>query len=184
MLNLNTSLKLFHQSSETYFHEIQRFKKLWLQILLTGAFCFLLFLSAYQLVAIEALEAYLISFSSLAFIGAVLSGFTLFVSKSHLDTKVNQEGIQYRFFPFHINYRKIAWEAIEEIYIREYDTLSEYGGWSWGTRFGNKGNAYTVAGRYGLQLALADGRKILIGTQRPIELEKIILQLLYDYEIR
>jgi hypothetical protein len=40
-----------------------------------------------------------------------------------------------------------------------------YGGW--GIKRGIGGLAYNVSGNQGLQLVLTDGRKILIGTQKP-----------------
>lgn len=178
MLDLNTSIKLSNNASDIQFSEVQKFRQIWIQILVGLGFCLLFFALGYQLIRQEPI----FSFSSLALIGIVLSGFTAFVYKSHLDTKIDRIGIQYRFFPFQLAHRQITWEQVDEVCIREYDALIEYGGW--GARYSNRGNACIVSGKYGLQMELSDGRKILISTQRPIELETIILQLLYNYEVK
>lgn len=51
-------------------------------------------------------------------------------------------------------------------------------------KYGQQGKGYTIFGRFGIQLVLSDERRILIGTQRPIELEQLILKMLYDYEVK
>lgn len=178
MLDLDTSTKLSNSTSDIQFSEVQKFRQIWIQMLLGLGFGLLLFAFAYQLIKQEQL----FSFSSLTLVGMVLSGFTALVYKSHLDTKIDRKGIQYRFFPFQLIHRHISWEQVEEVCIRKYDALIEYGGW--GARYSNRGNAYIVSGKYGLQMEIADGRRVLISTQRPIELEKVILQLLYNYEVK
>jgi hypothetical protein len=40
-----------------------------------------------------------------------------------------------------------------------------------------KGKAFNVSGNKGLQLEFNDGRKLLIGTSKPEELEAFLLQL-------
>ena len=52
---------------------------------------------------------------------------------------------------------------------RTYRPVRDYGGW--GIRWGRDGKAYIIVGNEGLQLLLGDGEKILIGSQRPQELE-------------
>lgn len=178
MLDLNTSIKLSNTTSDIQFSEVQKFRQIWIQMLLGLGFGLLLSAFVYQLI----MQEQLFSFSSLTLVGVVLSGFTILVYRSHLDTKIDRRGIQYRFFPFQLTHRQISWEQVDEVYIREFDALIEYGGW--GARYSNRGNAYIVSGKYGLQMEVADGRRVLISTQRPIELEKLILQLLYSYEVK
>ncbi len=87
-----------------------------------------------------------------------------------LKTEVTNEEIRIAFFPF-IS-RRYQWEDIEKAYIRRYKPLAEYGGW--GIRFGPKGKAYNVSGNMGLQLVLKNGKRILIGTQLPDELGRVV----------
>ena len=49
-----------------------------------------------------------------------------------------------------------------------YRPLADYGGW--GIRLGRSGRAYNVSGNRGVQLELRDGRRVLVGSQRPEEL--------------
>ena len=53
---------------------------------------------------------------------------------------------------------------------RTYRPILEYGGW--GVRYSpfGRGWAYNVSGNHGVQLVLAHGRRVLVGSQRPEEL--------------
>nr|MBP6978828.1 hypothetical protein [Lentimicrobiaceae bacterium] len=55
-----------------------------------------------------------------------------------------------------------------------YSTIGEYGGW--GYRMGGKkaGVAYNISGNMGLQLELKNGKKILLGTKKPVEMEEAL----------
>jgi len=91
-----------------------------------------------------------------------------------LETRIEKDGIYIRFFPFHLSPRKYSWDKIEKSYVRQYSPLREYGGW--GIRFGlfGKGMAYNVSGDMGIQLVFKDGTKVLIGTNKPQEVEEIL----------
>ncbi|MBJ7428667.1 MAG: hypothetical protein JHD28_06905, partial [Bacteroidia bacterium] len=87
-----------------------------------------------------------------------------------LNTKINKEGIYFQLFPFQLKGSLITWSEIATIEVRKYSPIKEYGGW--GFRYGFKnGKAYNVSGNMGLQMVLKNGDKILIGTQKPEELE-------------
>ena len=61
----------------------------------------------------------------------------------------------------------MRWEA------RTYRPILEYGGW--GIRYTmGRGWAYNVSGNQGVQLELASGKRILIGSQRAEELARAI----------
>ena len=115
-------------------------------------------------------------FSSVAYIAV---GFTivmvLVVSLTNLVTEISSEGISYRMWPFHRTPRLIKWDEVQDCEIRKYRPIREYGGW--GVRIGAKGKAYNVKGNMGLQLILDNDKGILIGTQKPEELEEILGQL-------
>lgn len=87
-----------------------------------------------------------------------------------LNIAIDKVGISVKFFPFVMN-KKWNWESIASAHILEY-TLLDYGGW--GYRVGKKGVAYTTKGKYGIQLVLKDGQRILIGTQQPDEIKVIL----------
>lgn len=97
--------------------------------------------------------------------------------KANLVTEINRDSIRYRFYPFILRDRFIYWQDIEKAYVRKYKPILEYGGW--GIRFGigGKGRALNVKGKYGLQLELKTGKRFLIGTQKPKELEELLKNL-------
>ncbi|MBT8243696.1 hypothetical protein [Winogradskyella sp.] len=90
----------------------------------------------------------------------------LFIFK--LTTRIDEKGIHYQFFPFHLKTRVLEWDQISNAHVRIYDPITEYGGW--GLKGGalwnkSKGIAINIKGDIGIQLELASGKKILIGTQ-------------------
>jgi hypothetical protein len=115
-------------------------------------------------------QVHIISFVVLAAVPLIV---TILVGLCKLDVRVCKEGIRFRFFPFHVTYRKFIFEDIEQYYARQYSPISEYGGWGLRNSFSN-GRAYNIAGKKGLQLIFRDGRKILFGSQEPEELVKAI----------
>jgi len=92
-----------------------------------------------------------------------------------LKTRVDEKGVFYQFAPFHLTLILIPWNEITSSYIRKYNAIFEYGGW--GMKFNffkKKGKSYTTSGNIGLQLELKNGRKILIGTQKENELQRVL----------
>ena len=87
-----------------------------------------------------------------------------------LSVRLDAEGLHIRFFPL-VN-RHIPLDQITRWEARTYRPILEYGGW--GIRCGWKGMAYNVSGNQGVQLELANGKRILIGSQRAEELAKAI----------
>lgn len=89
-----------------------------------------------------------------------------------LETEVRSDGLYVRFSPFHTDYKKFTSDSISEYYICRYKPLREYGGR--GIRFGKNGKAYNMSGNKGVQLVLKNGRRLLIGSQKPQELAEAI----------
>lgn len=92
-----------------------------------------------------------------------------------LKTRIDEKGIYYQYLPFHFSYRFISWEAISKCYVRNYNAIFEYG--DWGLKFSfrkSRGKSFTVKGNIGLQIALLNGNKILIGTQKKEEIQRTI----------
>jgi hypothetical protein len=83
-----------------------------------------------------------------------------------LKTVVTDAGVRVKGLLF-IN-RLIAFADIESAAARRYDPIMEYGGW--GYRIGRSGKAYNAQGDEGVQLALKDGGRVLIGSARANEL--------------
>lgn len=100
--------------------------------------------------------------------------FMIFVLTLH--TYINDEGVFVKYFPFQFRYKLYDWNTICTSYVRKYNPLLEYGGW--GIRIGSKATkAYAVSGNMGLQLILKNGKKVLIGTNKPDDLETVLIKL-------
>ncbi|HPR59226.1 MAG TPA: DUF6141 family protein [Bacteroidales bacterium] len=105
----------------------------------------------------------------------ILGGILALFGFTKLETLIDTEGIHYRFTPFYRTFRKISWDETNRVYVRKYSPILEYGGW--GVRYGIKGKALNVSGNKGLQIEFTNGKKLLIGTQQPEELQKVLNQL-------
>ncbi len=95
-----------------------------------------------------------------------------------LETEVRSDGLYVRFYPMHIHFKKFTGQDLAEFYSRTYRPILEYGGWGIRCSFTGKGKAYNVSGNKGVQLVLTNGKKLLIGSQRPDELAAAIDQML------
>lgn len=94
-----------------------------------------------------------------------------------LQTEVRTDGLYVRFFPFHIHFKRFAAEDLSEYYTRQYKPIREYGGW--GIRYSlRNGRAYNVSGNKGVQLVFSTGKKLLIGSQNPEQLEAAIRSIM------
>lgn len=108
--------------------------------------------------------------------GVVIAGLVnLFLSKTRLITRICSDGIYVRFPPLQGSFSRFAWEDIDRIHIRTYSPLREYGGW--GIRLGAMGTAYNVSGNVGVQLILKNGSRLLIGTNQPEEVARVLQRL-------
>ena len=151
------------------FKEEQRFTQLWLVVLII--------FSTIVPVAIILSEAKSMESSELviALSVVILAPAIIFLFK--LRTRIDEKGIHYRFIPFHLKTQLIPWSDIDKIYVRNYDPISEYGGW--GIKGGSlwnkkKGTAVNVKGDVGIQLELKNNKKLLIGTQLRNQVENTI----------
>ena len=182
MVDSSTYRKATTHETSFVFIEVQRYRRVWMWVLLGLAFGTLAVIAVAQWADMPLVEAYRLSLPSLFLLGMMILLLAVVVYQAHLIAKIDDHGIRFRLFPFQWFYQHIKWRDVEEVYIREYDAIVEYGGW--GVKYGQPGKSYTISGRFGIQLVLADDRRILIGTHRPIELEQLILRLLYDYELK
>jgi hypothetical protein len=93
-------------------------------------------------------------------------------SRTNLLVEVGEEGVLFRYYPFHLKYKKIAFNEIETAEIREFKPLAEFGGW--GIRGNSKSSAYTVSGKKCVEFHLKGKKSILIGTLRQDEFAKAL----------
>ena len=106
-------------------------------------------------------------------IAAVIMVMTMsLMSSLKLQTRIDDEGIHYRMVPFHWKQRTIRWDEVEQVNVRTYSPMIEYGGW--GLRYGRNGNAVNVRGNLGIQVVKKNGKRILIGTQLEDQAKKAL----------
>ena len=68
--------------------------------------------------------------------------------------------------------RRIAIRDVRRAYVLKYRPIIDYGGY--GVRLGLKGWAYNVSGNHGVLVETKNGSRLMIGSQRPNELEAAI----------
>ncbi|CAM1366048.1 conserved hypothetical protein [Tenacibaculum sediminilitoris] len=162
------------------FKEEQRFTQSWLLILLTISIVVPVTLIIKEYMK-ENSTMDTVEFV-LTLLGIILS--ITFIYFFKLTTRIDEIGIHYQFFPFHLSMRKIAWIEIKKIHVRKYDPIGEYGGWGlkggflWNKR---KGIAINISGNIGIQLELKNSKKLLIGTKKEQEAKRVLEN--YQYKI-
>ena len=157
------------------FSETQKFKQWWIWLLLLGLNGTTLFGIYQQLFLDQQFGNKPLSDVSLIITGIFISIITIIFLLFKLETHIKEDGIYVRFFPIHISFRFYTWESISKLEVREYKPIREYGGW--GIRGFGKNRALNVSGNIGLQLEFKDGKKLLIGTNNSVELEKTIQEI-------
>lgn len=157
---------------EIFFSETQRFKQIWLWLILLPVNSLFIFGFLKQVIGGHQFGNKPMSNTMLL----IVMSFTLLLSLLffilRLDTAIRSDGIYVRFFPIHRTFKKYLWNEITQSFVRQYHPIREYGGW--GIRWGLKGKAYNVSGNKGIQLILSDNKKLLIGTNKAEEADEVL----------
>ena len=169
--------------NDIIFRELQRFHQPWLWVLIILGALVLIGLFGYgmvqQLVFGKPWGDRPMSDTALAVTGTLLIlleiGIIALFAGMKLITEVRSDGLYIRFFPPHLSFRRIPLEDLAGFGARTYRPIREYGGW--GIRFGRRGRAYNVSGNRGVRIDYANGRHILIGSQRADELADAIAKV-------
>lgn len=165
------------------FKETQRFTQLWLAILLGGIFVFSFYniFKKYNSIR-EGNSNEEITGLIIPAVILLLVAILFIVMK--LNTRIDETGIYYQFFPFHFKMKKIEWNQLNKIYVRKYSPLMDFGGWGIRglSRKTSKGMAFNVKGNMGIQLIFKDGGKLLLGTQLPEKAEETLRNYQYKLE--
>lgn len=163
--------------NEILFAERQRYKQWWLWLILLSINGLFLFAVFKQVVGGQQFGEKPMSNTGLL----ISTGFTIFLSilffNFQLETIIKRDGIYVRFFPYFTKFKHYPWDKLSKSFVRKYSPIREYGGW--GLRIGSfeKGNAYNISGDKGLQLEFTNNKKLLIGTNKPLEIEKILTEM-------
>ncbi len=161
------------------FEERQRFTQWWLWFLMTIPLAFMLFKPLKRIIGGETFS--IVDLDNGFWIGlTTMSLVYIFMAICHLTTVIDKNGITYQLFPFQTSSKRISWNDLERAYVRQYKPLSEYGGWGYRLGLGG-GRALNVKGNQGIQLKLKNGKKLLLGTQKPQE-ARLVIQKYFENE--
>jgi hypothetical protein len=154
----------------TYFEERQRFRQWWIYLVMVMSMAAWVYAFSVSVAAAESEKA--APDIILLFTGVIPLLLIILFATTGLETRITVGGVYYRFRPFPLREKFIGRDEIIRWEVRKYRPIAEYGGW--GIRGGGKkyGRAFNVSGNTGLQLYLANGKKLLIGTQMPEEAAK------------
>lgn len=151
------------------YHESQKFNQWWIWAILLVTLLVGIGAGYFEYLGSGDINSFIIAW--------VVSALALIlIAVLELCTVITTDGIKIGFWPFHT--KKIFRSEIKSAQVRVYSPLSEYGGW--GIRKSSAGTAYNVMGNHGLQLELTDGKRLLIGTQHPEELEELMRNYLTE----
>jgi hypothetical protein len=155
--------------TQRVFNESQTFRGTWIMylILLLELPTFLVLVVVLSMQEGEKTDVFI----GILIVLLVMGGTFLLIMNLKLETRIDDQTISYRFFPF-FGWRKITKSKLVSADVITYQGLTDYGGW------GIKGNkttkAYSIRGDRGLLLDIGEKKKIMIGTQKSDELEPFI----------
>lgn len=109
------------------------------------------------------------------FVGLICGIVSWLMWAGRMETEIDQESVRVRFFPFHSSPVTTRWERVQEIELRKFRPLTDFGGY--GIRMMHKGTAYNVSGSYALKLVLKSGNKVIVGTQQAEVLQEFLTEL-------
>ena len=156
-------------TGKVFFNESQKMDQLWLKLVMAMAAVItvvpFLLMEMDQLWQIETIMTLLGLIFALVFTNVIIFAVTF-------QTKITSDGIYYKYPPFVRKWKKVAFQELEDYGVRKYHAFREFGGRGYKTRFfATKARAITIKGDQGLQLYFKNGKKLLLGTQKPEELK-------------
>ena len=159
------------------YHEQQRFNQWWIWLIVIGINILPIYGIYQQLILGQSFGTKPMSNAGWFLFAALTLIITFFLLSFRLVTLIRQNGIYVRFFPIQTSMKFYKWEEIDKLYIRKYKPLREYGGWGLRYGFFGKGRALNVFGNIGLQIEFNNGKRLLIGTQKPKQIEEVLTKL-------
>lgn len=143
----------------------------WLIILFLGVHLFQIYQISYSLSSHYLQGKSLYLDKNLVVSWCIFLVFTVLFFRLKLTTQFVDSYVVIRYWPFLWRPLQISKEDIKQIEIRTYKPLLEFGGW--GYRIGWNGfTAYSTHGKTGVFIEYKQGKKVMIGTQKPDIWEK------------
>jgi hypothetical protein len=88
---------------------------------------------------------------------------------TRLETRVTNEGIELRWWPFMKKFKLINWHDVERFEMRKSPL------WSYGYKWSlSRGTIHNLSNEVGVQLYLKNRKKVFIGTQRTTALQHAV----------
>lgn len=160
--------------AKVFFEEKQCMRQWWMLIITFGIVVFSTYALLHQLITGEGVGTRPPPLVFMFLVEFLVIGMMYFIWRMELQTRIDADGIHYKFWPF-FGWRHRHWSELQSVEVRQYKPLLEYGGW--GLRLGLNGWAYNMAGNKGIQLEFRAGGQLLLGTQKPEEAEAAIAHL-------
>ncbi len=154
------------------FKEIQKFRQPWLWTILVITALPIYYQAIRQLFFKDVFEVYSVSESLnfTLFVFHLVTTFLLLITR--LEVEINERYISYQFFPFHLKRKSYALNQLQSATIRKFHPIRELTLWGLYVSAGSK--SYHIKGRWGVQLEFVNGRQLLLGTQKPGELDQTL----------
>ncbi len=99
-------------------------------------------------------------------------GASSFASSPRTRIRLRPQGLFVKFSPFHRSFKRIELERVPDVEAKTYSPVMQHGGW--GIRYRRGGKAYNVSGKKGVMVTFNNAKTLLIGSQKPEELEVAI----------
>ena len=158
--------------ANVYFKEKQRFMFGYMPLFLIMLICTCIFLYGVIKQVIFGLPfgTKPASDTALLFCFGLCSLLTLPFVIIRLETRIMEDGVYVKFFPFHLVYKRYTWTEISKLYVKQYEPIH----FGIGGYLGVSRNRYRVSGTMGLQLEFVSGGRLLIGTNNPKDLAETL----------
>lgn len=162
---------MIKMNGEIIFKESQKFKQLWVWLILS-LYLFLIQFFIYRLISSSHDFR-----SNIAIYIALLILILMIILffNTRLDTLITDKGIYIKFKPFQCKYKYYDWNSISDFGIISYSSFKDFGGF--GIRWNSETTAYLISGSRGLNLHFKNGKKVLVSTSNEYELTHVINRL-------
>jgi len=165
--------KIRSMKNNNLFSETQKITQWWIWLIMLVVSLSFIF-TAYRI---------LISDNTVSSFGIVFGFFiviflNILLLTIRLKTIITEDGIYVKLFPLHLSYKYYSLDLIDKIYIRKYNPILEFGGW--GIRGFRKNRALNISGNNGIQIIFKNKRKLLIGTNKTVELENALKYIKFN----
>ncbi len=85
-------------------------------------------------------------------------------------TRIDTQGIHYKYFPYVRQWKLIRWQDILDVRIGNISPITDFGGW--GYRFGRKKKGIVLTGEHAIYIKLATEKMFVITTSLPDQAQR------------